>query len=91
MPTEHADMNCNLYRGAFSGEVVFEVKTSTGQSYEGIVPKHYASPVGKLSGKPIRGRLNVRVIRNGGGKARVRMPDGEAIDVAADAIKPSSK
>ena len=91
MTIERGHMICNLYQGAFSGEVVFQVETFNGESYEGIAPKQYAVPVDKLSADPIPGRLHVRMIRNGGGKVRVRMPDGEAIDVAQNAIELSKK
>jgi len=91
MAAQRGNMACALYQSAFSGEVVFEVKTSGGQSYEGIAPRHYAEPADDLSDAPTHGHLSVRVIRNGGGSARVRMPDGETIDVPADTITEVTK
>ncbi|MCK4627190.1 MAG: hypothetical protein KAV00_17895 [Phycisphaerae bacterium] len=87
----HGNMSCELYRSAFSGEVVFAVKTLDGKPYEGIAPKHYARPVDNLSANPIHGSLEVRVIKNGGKSARVRMPDGEAIDVPLTIINLPNK
>lgn len=91
MAALHGNMNCELYQSAFSGEVVFAVETLDGKPYEGIAPKHYANPVDSLSANPINGSLEVRVIRNGGKSARVRMPDGEAIDVPLAIINLSDK
>jgi len=87
MAVQRGDMNCRLYRGAFSGEVVFAVETDRGECYEGVAPKHYAHPVEGLSKTPISGRIKVRVIKNAGRSARVRMPDGEAINVSATAVR----
>ncbi len=91
MAALHGNMSCELYQGAFSGEVVFAVETLDGEPYEGIAPKHYAKPVDDLCADPINGSLEVRVIRNGGKSARVRMPDGEAIDVPVAIINLSNK
>jgi len=80
-------MHCNLYRGPFSGEVVFEVKTTSGQSYEGIAPKHYARQAGDQTHDPAQGDIEVRVLRSGNGSTRVRLPDGEALDVPSEAVE----
>lgn len=86
MANECVSMTCDLYKSAFSGEVVFAVGTISGETYEGIAPKHYATPNQDLSADSVSGRVKVHMIANGGGTARVRMPDGEAIDVPVKAI-----
>ncbi len=80
-------MNCELYQSAFSGEVVFSVRTASGESYEGVAPKHYAEPAGGLTSEPTAGQVSVKVLKNGGGTARVIVPDGEAIEVPGDSVK----
>lgn len=86
MSAQRGKVHCNLYKSAFSGEVVFAVRTTEGQLYEGVAPKHYANPSDPLGVQPIGGTVDVRVIGNGGGEARVRMPDGEAVSVPADTV-----
>ena len=81
MATQFAEMACSLYKSAFSGEVVFAVAMFGGGVYEGISPKHYATIETELSTEPTPGFVKVRVIRNGGEKALVLMPDGEAIEI----------
>lgn len=86
MAAQRGNMTCHLYQGAFSGEVVYEVKTLDGQTYEGIVPKHYAVFKDDLSSQPVLGQVKVFVLENGGNRARVRMPDGEAVEVSPELI-----
>lgn len=87
MAVQDGKMKCTLYKGAFSGEVVFAVDTLGGEGYEGIAPLHYANPNGSLSSAATGGSINVRVISNGGQRARVSMPDGETIDIEAALIE----
>ena len=80
-------MSCGLLSGAFSGEIVFEVKTIAGELYQGISPKHYAEPDDIPSREEaVPGTIRVRVLKNGGGSALVRTPDGEAITVPANLV-----
>jgi hypothetical protein len=85
MAGQWAELACELFQGAFSGEVVFAVQTPEGV-YEGVAPRHYARPAGGLSAQAVAGTLRVRVIRNGGKRALVATPDGEAITVPAAAV-----
>jgi hypothetical protein len=80
-----AKMLCDLYKGAFSGEVVFAVETTSGP-YEGVAPKHYAHSSVALSANAVSGNVAVRVISNGGKTATVLTPDGEILEVPAEAI-----
>ena len=86
MPTQYGKVTCDLFRSAFSGEVVFAVNTINGERYEGIAPKHCAKPVGDLSVDPTKGTLEVAVINNGGKSSSIRMPDGESIEVPTELI-----
>jgi hypothetical protein len=79
-------MKCKLFPSAFSGEVVFQVKTLAGESYEGVAPKHYAEPNTQPGKAGVDGQIQVRVLSNGGKKARVFAPDGQILDVSADRI-----
>ncbi len=81
MAAQRGNMSCNLYQGAFSGEAVFEVTTASGDSYQGIAPKHYVKPSAELSKTPVSGAVFVRVVKNGGKEATVTMPDGQTIEV----------
>jgi len=79
-----------LYPSAFSGEVVFQVDTKIGQRYEryeGVAPKHYVDPSTQLKKEGIDGKVQVRVLKNGGNEARVSLPDGQILTVSADKVK----
>jgi len=80
-------MACKLYPSAFSGEVVFEVHTEIGEKYEGVAPKHYVQPSTQPTTTGIDGKVNVRVLSNGGKEARVSVPDGQILTVSADKIQ----
>lgn len=84
--TKPAEMMCDLYRGAFSGEVVFSVQLAGGQTHQGIAPKHYAKPSENLTNEPTSGTVRVRLIRNGGTDAFITTPSGEAITVPATVV-----
>jgi hypothetical protein len=88
MTAQSTMMDCNIYKSAFSGEVVFAVETDNG-TYEGVAPKHYARfNEGELSEEtPHKGSLQVKMISNGGDKAQVATPDGEVISVQVGIIK----
>lgn len=86
MANSQANMNCELYKSAFSGEVVFVVKTTEGQSYEGVAPKRYAQHSDRLSREPVSGHIAVRLISNGEKNARVRTPDGETMNVPVELL-----
>lgn len=84
MAIHAARMECDLYAGAFSGEVVFAVSSI---GYEGIAPKHYAEPNSGLSqNDPRSGTVRVVVKSNGGKTAVVAVPDGNCIEVAASLV-----
>jgi hypothetical protein len=79
-------MKCRLYPSAFSGELVFQVDTTSGKPYEGVAPKHCTKPEGAPSDAGVQGQVEVRVLENGGKEARVSAPDGEIITVPADLV-----
>jgi hypothetical protein len=80
-------MECKLYPSAFSGEVVFQVNTNQGQSYEGVAPKHYVVNTStQLTKAGVDGQVKVRVLKNGGNEARVSVPDGQILTVSADKV-----
>jgi hypothetical protein len=87
MAAEKGSMECQLYRSAFSGELVFRVETTSGQPYEGVTPKHCATPDNAPSGAGVQGQVEVRVLSNGGNEARVSAPDGEILTVPADLVR----
>lgn len=86
MAATHGQMECKLYPSAFSGEVVFQVDTTTEQNYEGIAPKHYVNPSTEPTETGIDGQIKVRVLSNGGNEARILAPDGEILTVSADKV-----
>ena len=86
MAAAYGQMKCMLFPSAFSGEVVFKVSTAS-EDYEGIAPKHYVKPDTTPVKEGIEGQVNVRVISNGGDKARVSVPDGQILTVSADIVK----
>lgn len=87
MAVEYGQMQCKIYPSAFSGEFVFEVETSDQQSYEGVAPKHCVEPNVQPTKNGVNGQVKVRVISNGGSEARVFVPDGQILNVAADKVK----
>ena len=87
MVVEGGQMQCKLYPSAFSGEVVFEVDTLNQQSYEGVAPNHCVKSSDQPTRDGVNGQVKVRVISNGGSEARVSVPDGQILNVAADKVK----
>ena len=86
MAAPHGQMDCKLYPSAFSGEVVFQVSTIIGEPYEGVAPKHCVKPDTKPNKDGIDGRIEVRVLDNGGEEARVFVPDGQILTVSSDIV-----
>ena len=87
MSMQPGSLTCQLYKGAFSKEVVFSFETAAKVNYEGIAPTHYASPTDNLQKeKPVDGKIKVQVITNGGDTALVAIPDGEAVRVPASSV-----
>ena len=86
MAAAHGHMECKLYSSAFSGEVVFQVNTLNKESYEGVAPKHYVESSTQPTKDGVDGQVEVRVLSNGGEKARVSMPDGQVLSVSADKV-----
>lgn len=87
MPVVFGQIDCKLYPSVFSGEFVFQVDTTVGDSYEGVTPKHY---VVKSDNQPteigVDGQIKVHVISNGGSEARVSVPDGQILTVSANKV-----
>ncbi len=86
MAATRGEMKCKLYPSAFSGEVVFQVDTKIGDSYEGVAPKHYVEPNTQLTKEGINGQVKVRVLSNDGDETRVSVPDGQILTVSADKV-----
>ena len=86
MAVPHGQMECKLYKSAFSGEVVFQVDTKIGKSYEGVAPKHYVEHSTQPTNAGVDGQVKVRVLSNGGNEARVSVPDGQILTVLADKV-----
>ena len=80
-------MKCTLYPSAFSGEVVFQVNTMIGESYEGIAPNRYVETSNQPTKTGVDGQVKVRVLTNGGKEARVSVPDGQILTVSADKVR----
>jgi hypothetical protein len=86
MAASSGQMKCKLYPSAFSGEVVFQVDTTIGQSFEGVAPNHYVSASNQPTKAGVDGQVKVRVLSNGGNEARVSVPDGQVLTVSADKV-----
>lgn len=87
MAAQYGKMECKLYPSAFSGEVVFQVSTTTGQSYQGVAPKGYVHPSTKPPQKGVKGQVKVRILSNGGDEARISAPDGQVLTVSAKKVR----
>lgn len=92
MNTHRIYLECGLSQGSFSGEAIFVVATTQGE-YIGVAPRRDCRKlndepyeVGELPTESTAGKLAVRLIANGGDIARVALPDGEAVTVAANLI-----
>lgn len=81
---------CQIKRGAFSGERVFQVPMAGGRGdYIGIAPVDHCldgqrNPLRRdqpPAGVDIEGFVEAFLITNGGEEARIELPDGEAIRV----------
>lgn len=86
MAAAFGHINCKLYPSAFSGELVFQVDTTSGSSYEGVAPKHYVETKMPPTKAGVDGQVKVRVLSNGGNEARVSVPDGQILTVSADKV-----
>ena len=87
MAASRGEMECKLYPSAFSGEVVFQVDTKIGNSYEGVAPKHcVVRPNTPPPKNGVNGQVKVRVLDNGTNEARVSVPDGQVLIVSADKV-----
>ena len=75
-------LKCLFSRGAFSGEVVFEVQPN-GEKHVGVASRRYCRTVEGASfsdvnlEKPVEGILVVRVLDEKEDEVLVSMPDGE--------------
>jgi hypothetical protein len=87
-------VSCSIEKGAFSGERVFHLTLADGSEYFGVAPAHYCfkDPETAVSrdepaeGASIPGFVEAILISNGGDKAMVELPDGEAVQVEASQI-----
>jgi hypothetical protein len=87
-------VNCTLFRGSFSGEMLFSILTIDQGEYVGVAPRRDTltrenETIRENSTIPengIAGKLAARLIGNGGDIARVALPDGEAINVSVNEI-----
>ena len=94
MANESIRLNCNISRGAFSGERVFEIRLASGE-YTGVAPLHYFQKIdgGELmASEPppnntMAGTLSAKLITMQRGEiAFVAIPDGEAVTVPASNV-----
>jgi len=94
MANESIRLNCNISRGAFSGERVFEIRLASGE-YTGVAPLHYFQKTDGGELKPsepppdntMAGTLSAKLIMIQRGEiAFVAIPDGEAITVPKSGV-----
>jgi hypothetical protein len=88
---------CTIEPGAFSGEriVTFPIVEGPAQEYSGIAPVHYCldeqtQPLGRdqpTKGNFIKGYVEAFLIANGGDRAYVELPDGQAVRVVVSRVK----
>src|SRR5665213_177219 len=94
MNTRRIFVNCMLFRGSFSGEMVFSLDTIDNGEYVGIAPRRDTlrrtderiEAEEALQESGIEGKLVARLIANRGDIARVALPDGEAVKVSVSEI-----
>jgi hypothetical protein len=85
---------CRISPSSFSGERVFRITSANNAEYVGVAPVNYCrqkdqsaiGPSEPTKGKRIDGFVEGRVLQNGGGEAKVALPDGELIAVPVDRI-----
>ena len=85
---------CKISPSSFSGERVFRISLARDEEYIGVAPvgycrRHDQATVGPnepAKGTRINGFVESRLLDNGGGEAKVALPDGEVITVPVDRI-----
>ena len=93
-PGQTVLLACRISPSSFSGERVFHIALADNTEYAGVAPVDYCrwqdqSAIGANEppkGKRISGFVEGRLIGSGGRKAKVALPDGEAITVPLDRI-----
>lgn len=89
-----AQVHCQISRGGFSGERVVRLATLEGAEYAGVVSSYHCfrasgerlTDAEPASGERLDGRVEALLLRKGGPKAMVELPNGEAVWVPAGAV-----
>ena len=90
--SEKKALRGTIWRGAFSGERVFEIALADGRTYRGVAPVHYCwddegRPLGPNEpAEKIRGGIACRVLGRIDNAPVVSIPDGEVVPVAEETI-----
>jgi hypothetical protein len=79
-------VGCTIEAGAFSGERVFRLGLADGEEYSGVAPVHHLRdgekrPLGRNvppAGRSIAGYVEGFLVEDGGDRATVEFPNGEA-------------
>ncbi len=86
-------VSCQISKGAFSDELVFEIETTGGETHIGAASRQYFwDENGRTLGAdepgdtPINGLVAARRLKSNNGSTLVAVPDGEVISVRSDAI-----
>ena len=95
MKSQFVIIACDISRSAFSGERVFEVPTTAGGLFIGAAPVDYCTarngmrfgPNDPPRNQKAHGFVAARIVRDGGGRARVAFPDGEGAEISADLVR----
>lgn len=90
-------VGCQISKGAFSGERVFEFKQENSVAYIGVSPAHYCYTVSgdpldvaDFSEEAIQGKIAARRLSELGDAVRVALPDGQTAYVPNDLISDRS-
>jgi hypothetical protein len=86
---------CRISQGGFSGERIVHVTQVDGTSFKTVVPTLYCrnedgeelQDDDPPKGQQLSGRVQARLIANGGETATVEIPDGSIIKVPAGSVR----
>ena len=95
MKSQFVIIECEILQSAFSGEKIFEVPTADGGLFVGAAPADYCTtrngtrfgPDEPPRNQKARGFVAARIVRNGGGRARVAFPDGEDAEISPSLLR----
>lgn len=97
MPLNSVYVPCEISRGAFSSELIFEFSLQNGKKYKSVADKHYCLDSNKkqvtkdilANDQSITGYIKAYQVPSNdtAGVAYISIPDGEVVSVKSDDIE----